>query len=596
MSSQPLIVSKNAVNNKNRKYDFLKNQPQTKGPTQPLPPVPQPPSPVIVVGCTRTGSSTIAAWAARVQPGSPAPISPHSPHRRPSISRRPSASRRPSVSRHTRRPSARHTRTPSTSPTFLNFIHTPPSAKLDFDLTTLGYNSVFIHLPKTPSTPSPFIRESERRQQPPSPVIPIPPIPTTPPPRAPPRRFRSLSILRRPRAKSAATMPSKSITKSSKSSVTPTSPSTVTSPKILAATILKRNKAKYAFVPPPPSLSVELALMQFADGGSTNDNVRRLMAAQAAAAGPNAGVGDVYRDGKGGLWWDREEEMEYEHLLSGGQETQGLGWVSFADNDEDTSSDDNENAVLDLDFTRRDSVSSQDSDLDPKYMMQTTDVFTVPAGDVLTTRRLAPSMLSLPARPRRAAKHLCKPEFLVDIAAFAPRSPGPRSPKSPRRNGMSFEKKPKGKARRRPTPLQLAPAASGWKPDAVTASRRPSTAEVADPDKSRKDFIADSFAPVLSPSQVPVRRSSRPAPTPLQEPTRVPPVPHASAHINVYTTTKYVHPHPPPPTPPSPGVHRLVSKLSLSKLKISEDELMVKEMKKKPSRKGLRGLFSRKTE
>jgi hypothetical protein len=107
-------------------------------------------------------------------------------------------------------------------------------------------------------------------------------------------------------------------------------------------TIAKHKKAKYAHLRPPP-LANDLALMQFADGGSMESHIKRVMEAQAKAVGGNGGgvggggvgggVGDVYRDGQGGIWWDAEEEWEYAHLL-GGEERVGSGegedWVLFA--------------------------------------------------------------------------------------------------------------------------------------------------------------------------------------------------------------------------------------------------------------------------
>ncbi len=49
----------------------------------------------------------------------------------------------------------------------------------------------------------------------------------------------------------------------------PLSATTAHSPaEICAATVLKRKRAKYAYVRPPPTLAQELAVMQFAEGGS----------------------------------------------------------------------------------------------------------------------------------------------------------------------------------------------------------------------------------------------------------------------------------------------------------------------------------------
>ncbi|TFK39741.1 hypothetical protein BDQ12DRAFT_711850 [Crucibulum laeve] len=556
------------TSNKNQQFSFLARPPpppQKKRPTQPLPPTPvavplplaaTPPHP------TRRRSNTfshITSWAAQIQPGSPAP---RSPHRRPSVS----SSRRPSITRHGRRPSISHTRASSSS--FNHLIETPrtatPSAK-DFDLTALGYTSVFLHLPKTPSTPSPFLQRHAPGPVPPkSPAlasaspyahIPIPPIPTSPPAnKRTIKRFRSLTLLR-PRSKSnASTMPPSSPTKKAaqKSSKA----------QICSATIVKRKKAKYAYVKAPPPLANELALMQFADGGSMESHAKRVMehqARQAAGSHVNAGmaVGDVFRDGKGGMWWDQDEELEYAHLLGGDQqqaipmnEDEDMPWVEF---DEDGEEKENEAvAIVGLASgeDRRGSVSTQDSDLDPTYIVEEQQ----PDDAVLSSRKIGMSVLSLPSRPRRAAKHLRKPEFMIDVAAFGPRSPNrvfAFAPKSPVGNAHAVQK-PKGKARRRPAPLKLAPLGP--------ALKKPTNSPV-DADRVRKDFIEDSFAP--SPLTV------------------------ASPHVSQDSMLP-----PPPPTPLSPFRSRLGSKVSLAALR-SVDSLALGKMAKKPSRMNVRALFGK---
>ena len=486
----------------------------------PAPPGPLPPPPV------PASFSTIVAWAAHVQPGSPAP---RSPQRRPSITS--NCSRRPSISRLNRRSSISHGRAPSGS--FIHIIDTPtrthvttPSAA-DFDLTALGYTSVFVHLPKTPTTPSPYLRLYHQQRtgatadSPKEPVssgplsasafarIPIPPIPSQDVPVAPSKRkgmkrFRSLSILR-PRAtkaKSQAAPPSPVLISPTKTALTSKS-TKFTKPKSKeskgkVATVAERKRAKYANVRPPPPLANELAMMQFTDGGSMESHVKRVMEAQAkAAAGSSAtmGVADVYRDGKGGLWWDQDEELEYEHLLGGsdvvmgdgrvGEDVDEMDWEEFDDTNGAEplapflihqrpaqaahASEDKEN-----DVSRRSSISTQDSDLDPAYLLplpENEDPRSVALEDrVLASRSIGGagmSILSLPSRPRRAAKHLCKPTFLVDVAAFGPRSPtatatSKRSPLSPTfgskssSSGTATMAKPRGKARRRPAPLKLA--------------------------------------------------------------------------------------------------------------------------------------------
>ncbi|KIJ65448.1 hypothetical protein HYDPIDRAFT_110518 [Hydnomerulius pinastri MD-312] len=466
------------------KYPFLAHPPppQKKRPIQPLP---SPPSyaksqvaptpaatPTPATQGPRRRSSTfsqIAAWATHVQPGSPASLSPRSPRRRPSLGR----GRRPSI-----------TSIRAASGSFLNIAPTPTTAHgttpsvRDFkaDLTTVGYTSVFLQLPNTPISATVSLTVKSRPSEG-GKTIPIPPIPS---PTRKPRgltRFHSLAVLKtRGRSKSAApSSPTKMKAKAAASS----------------AAIVKRKKAKYAMRPAP--LANDLAMMQFADGGSMEDNIKRVMEAQAKAAGGH-GVGDVYRDGEGGVWWDQEEEWEYAHLLAEGEEgaTHGTGdlqWVTFG-------GDSSPSAPFGgAGEERRGSVSTQDSDLDPRYIVQPTDQ--LDADDLavfgsalapLATRKPAMSVLALPARPRRAAKHLRKPDFLVDVAF----SRIPVSPKSPKFATSTFMgagvSKPKGKARRRPAPLKLTPPGP--------ALKRPTNSPV-DTDKVRKDFLDASFEPAI---------------------------------------------------------------------------------------------------
>jgi hypothetical protein len=255
-----------------------------------------------------------------------------------------------------------------------------------------------------------------------------------------------------------------------------------------SATVVKRKKAKYASMRPAP-LANELALMQFVDGGSMESNIKRVMEAQAKAGA--AGVGDVYRDGEGGIWWDQEEEWEYAHLLATSEDgaAHGMGdlqWVTFGG--EKSSS-----ANPDVDDERRASVSTQDSDLDPRYIVQPTDHLDTDDLAVfgsalapLATCKPAMSVLALPSRPRRTAKHLRKPDYLLNVA-FTRGSASPKSPKFTV-SACAGVAKPKGKARRRPTPLTLAPPSP--------ALKRPSNSPV-DLERTRKDFFESSFEPAV---------------------------------------------------------------------------------------------------
>lgn len=287
-------------------YSFLSQPPQLKQKRRPVPPVNVVPIPVIAIAeqssptaLPATFVASIQLWAQAVQPGTPAPRSPPSPYRN---------RRRSSVSslRRPRRPSVSHA-----SSSFLHLVDTPttssshkktPSVKdLTFDLTNLGYTSLFVPLPDTPVTPSLIIPSSNSKSG--GDDIPSPaPAPTL-------KRVRSLGVLkflRRPLAKSTSRTNG------------PPSP-TRTKSKTKAAKVKKIQ---------PPTLTNELLLLQFMDGGSIESNLKRVMKKQATNAAKNASaqvaVDDVHRDGKDGYWRDQDEEMEYKPLLP---TQEGDGWV-----------------------------------------------------------------------------------------------------------------------------------------------------------------------------------------------------------------------------------------------------------------------------
>ncbi|KAG2364658.1 hypothetical protein BDR07DRAFT_1401059 [Suillus spraguei] len=458
-----------------RRYAFLAYPPPPKKrPTQPLP---SPPSYARVVAPqaplrTRPRSntfSTITAWAAHVRPGSPASLSPRSPRRRPSIG----CSRRASIT--SARASSGSLNALDSPSTAHRNATTPSIQNFKADLTSVGYTSAFLQVPETPITATlPTAvrpRTAQARHQ-----IPIPPVPVSPTRK--PRgltRLRSLSILKsRGRCKSAVpSSPTKMKAKAAAS----------------AAAVVKRKKAKYANMRPAP-LANELALMQFIDGGSMESNIKRVMEAQAKAGA--TGVGDVYRDGEGGIWWDHEEEWEYAHLLAAGEDgaPHGMGdlqWVTFG-------GDKSSSANPDVDRERRGSVSTQDSDLDPRYIVQPTDHLDTDDLAVfgsalapLATRKPGMSVLALPSRPRRPAKHLHKPDYLLNVA-FTKGSVSPKSPKFTLSACAGGVTKPRGKARRRPAPLTLTPP--------TPALKRPSNSPV-DAERTRKDFLESSFEPVV---------------------------------------------------------------------------------------------------
>ena len=482
-------------------YAFLAHPPpQKKRPTQPLPSPPAPKrSPCSPASHPRRRSATtsaIAAWVAAVQPGSPAPLT---PRRRSSISstRRSSygsasiVSRRPSIS----------TGTPH-SASFLNCqVITPCVKDFKHDLTTVGYTSVFVHFPETPlSATIPLYPTGAEKTRPPPSFNRIPSVPASPSSPVRPVRslkhFRSLSALktgRRARSKSSAVRapPSPAM----KSPVRTTSKAARAQ---ASAAISASKKSKYAKFRPPP-LATELALAQLADGGSIEDHIRRFAEAQAKADGAKevtrdgrlVGVADVYRDGMGGVWRDQDEEWEYAHLLGGDDDWCGSeeSWVRFGSPAGKPRKSSLVPSVTpsENDDPRRGSVSSQDSDLDPRYAMHAEDTRDDLAafGSALApacARRPGMSVLAIPARARRTAKHLRKPEFLLN--AF----PVPEGVVAPSMSVPThIGKAPK--QRRRPAPLKLTPPSPAFK-----CPTNPLDAE-----QVRDDFLAGSFAPAPPP-------------------------------------------------------------------------------------------------
>lgn len=463
-------------------YPFLSQPPpQKKHPTQPLP---SPPSQTLATSVRppvgRRRSATIAAvsaWIAEVHPGSPAP---YSPRRSPSI-RRLSLSRRPSVAL---------SRVPSAS--FISFSETPASvgkahnitpsiADFQPDLSALGYTSVFVRFPNTPMSPDMTSKHDPSRLA--SPALPLTPAKE---PRRGLKQFKSLTSLksaRRARSRgppSPPYSPAKAFSEARRSRA------------LSNAAVTKNKESKYTNYRPAP-LTNELALAQLLDGGYLDDHVKRYAELQAKAAGAVkidgqlVGVGDVWRDGESGIWRDQDEEWEFAHLL-GGEEDFCAGdaqWVQF-------------NSPKLAEVERRESLSTQDSDLSARYAMNADtdshDDLAVFGGDLLPTTLIKPGMsvLAIPSRSRRTAKHLRKPEFLLDVFPV-PRSPtynatGQRSPLSPRIVAFhaGAAARPKGKARRRPTPLALVPHSP--------AVKRPTNPDT-DPEQMRHEFLTDSFTP-----------------------------------------------------------------------------------------------------
>ena len=267
-----------------------------------------------------------------------------------------------------------------------------------------------------------------------------------------------------------------------------------------ATTIAKRKRAKYAHVRPPPPLANELAMMQFADGGSLESHIKRVMEAQAKATagsgGLNVGIADVYRDEKGGIWWDADEELEYAHLLDGldrekaEREVEETFWEDFGG--QESHLEHTTRGGMSAINGRRPSVSSSvDSDLDPKYLLPSPESDSYPTftsgtlnDRVLVSSRVGDETLSLLSRPSRQAPHLFKPILLGDMEAFGKNGPRYDDTLSVRVHPGGNVQVVKPTRRRRLLPPL----------DIVTLeSRLPNTEDELQ--TLRKEFIESSFTP-----------------------------------------------------------------------------------------------------
>lgn len=349
------------------------------------------------------------------------------------------------------------------------------------DLTAVGYTSVFIHFPETPLSPPVSYGRVVAAHTPACAVATSPKISL---PQRGLKHFRSLTALKSVKAARSRT-PSSPVAKPLIDSKR--------SQAVHNATLVKRKKSKYDKLRPAP-LATDLAIAQIMDGGSLDAHAKQFTRAQAKAGGAKTvgghlvGVGGVYRDEHGGVWVDEDEEWEFAHLLSSVEDFYKPDgdeeWVRFASG--------NQNAQ---DGERRESVSTQDSDLSHRYAVQVDTgshddlAGLTPEFDSFTVVKPGLSILAIPARSRRTAKHLRKPGFLLDAFPI-PRSPSniidmPLSPLSPRFAPFHATAFSKGKGRRRPTPLKLSPPSP--------ASKLP--LNPSDPDQIRREFLDDSFAP-----------------------------------------------------------------------------------------------------
>ncbi len=178
--------------------------------------------------------------------------------------------------------------------------------------------------------------------------------------------------------------------------------------------------------------------MQFADGGSIEAHARRVMEAQAIAAqghtAHSVGVAAVHRDAQGGLWWDADEEMEYAPLLDAADDD-GAAEADWEEFDGDALSPLPGSPRRSPHHHRRPARGTHEH-LDAGLRTRPPRASSrCPSSRTRARRTTASSrprriggpgmsVLALPARPRRAVPHLrAAPAFLVDAAAFVPRSP-----------------------------------------------------------------------------------------------------------------------------------------------------------------------------
>lgn len=371
----------------------------------------------------RRSIATISNWASSVQPGPPAPLSPSKANfanENSSSSSKHRSARRHSVMPSPPSPVAYLPESPTSSD---HTVTGTQKHNVKPDLQAVGYTSVFVTLPKTP--PAEYTPDGRVLPRAPNSAVP----PTTAESSSRMSRFRSLSLKPHSRSKSV----------SAPSSSKPKPPPT-------HASVTKEKRSKYAEMR-PPQLATELALAQLTGGGTLEHHMKQYSEKQAKHSGAAkmvngqlVGVGQVWQDGQGGIWRDQEEEWEYTHLLGGASRDAAgsgeIGWVQFSGENGD-------------DEDRRGSVSTVDSDLDPRYAV-TADS----------------------AAPHVPAQHLRKsPEFDVNIFS-----------------GSGSER-----PRRRPEPLNLAP----------TQSAR----AVFDTAAVREDFLQASFSPA-APVRVPTSQSS----------------------------------------------------------------------------------------
>ena len=418
-------------------------------------------------------TNTILAWAETVLPGSPAPITPASggslPHGASFVSSpHLQTFRRPSLTRFgSRRQSVSSTRSRIHSASFLHNANTPQtpahpapltpfSADGNFDFTAFGYASIFVNVPVptpvTPGThhPKPMTRLPSRDD--------------------PATKSTSTGIFKRLLGNKPKTTKSHPDVQKRGGDA---GPNTIVSDYLSVslakrskyteqASVIEGKKREIYAAALPPTVKQEAQMRQAMEGGSLECNIQKVMEEKAkregAAVKVNSaegikvveGVETAHRDGRGGVWWDQEEQWEFAHLLAANkvppsaQCSNAEGWVTF-----------NHLKEFEKDgFSELSSLpSSKYTDLHhsrPMVIDETAErlvrgqaerCLSVAGSIVLPSPSMKPSniLLAIPSRPNRG-RHL-QPGFLNDVIAVPPTPSTPsdfsqtssRPPRSPAR-------------------------------------------------------------------------------------------------------------------------------------------------------------------
>lgn len=511
-------------------YAFLSQPPAQKLPAPSIPSSP-------VKSATRRRSATtsaISAWAAQIVPGSPIPPTPRTPSKSPhSPLGFGFGARRSSYSSALRSPGS-----------FLNLLDTPsviytpspkalehkPAAELGLDFLAQGYTTVIVQLPAlSPLAPRTApASDAHKTHLPP----PTPESPTRLKAKKSFTRLRSLSF--------------KSAKKMLSTKATPTSQSSSSRPSKVKSHKSSTPHSRYAHLIAPGGgsgalpLSQEIQLSQMLDGGSLDANVRRVVERHARDTGAmpserskardsssrkdrraiesrdpleqvGGGVSGVYRDGRGGMWWDEDERLELVELLpetlsaSAPPPKKTLGILprlktkpareelrpDWVDPSAPTSP-----VSPGTDVLRRGSATSsgsRDSDLDPSNTVRPRDSIAVGGGNFVAGYSLGMHRTQAGYAPG-----------VLDAFAVSPLDVSARD--------MGNNARPRPRARHRPAPLTLSPpelplpavpvpptATPSYRHEKArrTAAAPPPLPAVTVPlaSEGRRDFFASSFAP-----------------------------------------------------------------------------------------------------